>query len=819
MSLFIKLLKVCFVGFISVSVIVAIMIGLVYLYVTPQLPSVESLKDIQLQTPLRVYSREGDLIAEYGEKRRIPLTYGEIPQQMVNAFLAAEDDRFFEHPGVDYQGILRAVISLALTGERAQGGSTITMQVARNFFLSPEKSYIRKIKEIFLALNIENTLSKQEILALYLNKIYLGKRAYGVGAAAQIYYNKTVSELSISQIAMIAGLPKAPSTYNPVNNPARATIRRDYVLGRMLELDMISQTEYEEGLNTDIEAKRYAPNVTLSAIYIAEMARAELFEQYGEEAYTGGYNIYTTLESAKQKAAVEAVQDGILNYERRHGYRGAEGTLPLELLSQPEAVAELLASMDKVGALVPAVVTKISENKDKALITLADQQIELTIEEVKWARQYKGVDSLGASPKTVADVLAEGDIIRVMQTEEGWQLAQIPAVSSALVSMRSADGAILALTGGFDYFSSKFNRATQALRQPGSSFKPFIYSAALHEGYTPASVVNDAPIVFENRATKDTWRPHNYSGKFFGPTRLRVALTTSRNMVSIRLLRDIGQNTALKQIGKFGFDTEKLPNNLTLALGSGAVTPLQLASGYVVFSNGGFKVEPYFIDRIEDSAGEIVFQANPARVCDAECERIRADVSLHQQELVELGLGDTAVEPAPIQAAPRVISPVNIYQMDSMLKDVIRFGTGKKALALGRRDLAGKTGTTNDQRDAWFAGYNPNIATVVWTGFDNHGKLGRRETGGAASLPIWIDYMKVALADLPEVMRPLPEDMLVLKVNPDNGLLVDQNSGFGLEEAFHIDNIPGQDRTFRIPGRVSNTDSLPGTQTVPEQIF
>lgn len=819
MSLFIKLLKVGFVGFMAVSVVVAVLIGLAYLYFTPQLPSVESLKDIQLQTPLRVYSHDGDLIAEYGEKRRIPLTYGEIPQQMVNAFLAAEDDRFFEHPGVDYQGILRAVISLALTGERAQGGSTITMQLARNFFLTPEKSYIRKTKEIFLALNIEKTLTKQEILALYLNKIYLGKRAYGVGAAAQIYYNKTVSDLSISQIAMIAGLPKAPSTYNPVNNPERALIRRNYVLGRMLELNMITQAEYEFGLNTEIEAKRYAPNVTLNAPYVAEMVRAEMVKQYGEEAYTHGYNVYTTLDSSKQAAAVKAVKSGIINYDRRHGYRGVEGTLPLEQLSQPEAVANLLASMNSVGLLMPAVVTKINEEKDKALITLADQQIELTTTDLKWARQYKGVDSLGPRPKTVTDVLAEGDIIRVIQTEEGWQLAQIPAVSSALVSVKSEDGAILALTGGFDYFASKFNRATQALRQPGSSFKPFIYSAALHEGYTPASVVNDAPIVFEDRATKDTWRPHNYSGKFFGPTRLRAALTTSRNMVSIRLLRDIGRNTALKHVGKFGFDIDKLPKNLTLALGSGAVTPLQLVSGYAIFSNGGYKVEPYFLDRIEDSSGEVVFQANPVRVCDEECARISADISLHEQELTELGLGDVSVEKAPMQPASRVISEDNVYQMDSMLRDVIRLGTGKKALALGRNDIAGKTGTTNDQRDAWFAGFNPSIATVVWTGFDNHDKLGRRETGGAASLPTWIEYMRVALADQPEVIRPLPEDMVVLKVNPDNGLLVNQETGFGIEEAFHIDNIPGQDRTFRVPGRVSNTGSQPGTQTVPEQIF
>lgn len=817
MSLYLKLFRLGFIGFIAMSVVAIAIAATGYLVFASELPPVESLKDVRLQTPLKIYSREGELIGEFGEQRRIPLTYEEIPQQMLEAFLAAEDDRFFDHPGVDYQGLIRAGINLLLTGEKAQGGSTITMQLARNFFLSPERKYTRKIKEILLALRIEKTLTKNEILALYLNKIYLGKGAYGVGAAAQIYYNKDVTELNLAEIAMIAGLPKAPSNFNPINNPERALIRRDYVLGRMYELDMIDETQYQLGLEHPIEAKSYRVQVELEAPFVSEMVRAKMVEQYGEDAYTLGFKVFTTIESDKQRAAVGAVEKGVLDYDRRHGFRGAEGRIPLDQVTQAEAVAELVASMASVSDLQPGIVTQVED--ELATIVLADVEIQLTLEDVVWARTYKSVNSMGPKPKTMQDVLNLGDIVRVIETEDGWQLSQIPTVSSALVSLRSEDGAVLALTGGFDFYTSKFNRVTQAMRQPGSAFKPFIYSAALDAGFTPASIVNDAPVVFEDKSTQDTWRPHNYSGKFFGPTRLRAALTKSRNLVSIRLLRDIGRSFALEHVDKFGFDAEKLPTDLTLALGSGAMTPLKLASGYAIFANGGYKVEPYFIERIEDSNGEILFSENPARVCDEECARLAAEISLHAEEFAELGFPDPASDSdIGINSAPRVISEANIYQMDSMLKDVIRLGTGRKALVLERKDLAGKTGTTNEQRDAWFAGYQPEVVTVVWMGFDQHKPLGRRETGGVAALPIWINYMRGALADVPQVDRPLPEDMMVLKINPENGLLVDQESAFGLEEVFHIDNIPAVDRNFGIPDKFNPaTPSRP--QELPEQIF
>ncbi len=818
MSLYLKLFRLGFIGFIVMSVAVLAIVTTAYLIYSPQLPEVESLKDVKLQTPLKVYSREGMLIGLFGEKRRIPLKFEELPQSMVDAFLAAEDDRFFEHPGVDYQGLLRAGINLVLTGQKAQGGSTITMQLARNFFLTPERTYTRKFKEILLAIKIEETLSKEEILELYLNKIYLGQRAYGVGAASEVYFGKSVSELSVDQIAMIAGLPKAPSKFNPISNLERARVRRDYVLGRMQDLDMISDEEYEIALAAPVESKRYTANIEVNAAYIGEMVRSKMVELYGEEAYSAGYHVYTTLEAAKQRAAVDAVQSGILAYDLRHGYRGPEGSIPVDKLTDTNVVAELVDKMPNVGDLFPGVVTEISEHA--AVVSLAKEIIQIDLAGVLWAKQYKSQNSMGATPKSVSDVLKPGDIIRVQSTAKGWQLRQIPLVSSALVSLRSEDGAIAALTGGFDYYSSKFNRAIQAMRQPGSSFKPFIYSAALDAGFTPASIINDAPVVFEDRATEDSWRPHNYSGKFYGPTRLRVALTKSRNMVSIRLLRDIGRTLAREHAGKFGFDVEKLPKDLTLALGSGAVTPMRLANAYTVFANGGYKVEPYFIERIEGPDNETLYMANPLRVCDDECARLAADISMHSEELAELGLGESiGTENIELRPAPRVISEHNAYQMDSMLKDVIKLGTGRKALVLNRKDIVGKTGTTNDQHDAWFAGYQPNIATVVWLGFDEHKPLGRGEVGGVAALPIWIDYMRVALQGEPNIERPLPEDMVKLKINPETGLIVDQENGLGVDEIFHIDQIPGLDFNVSAPIKVDQYDTEQTTENLPEQLF
>ncbi|MFK8028028.1 MAG: penicillin-binding protein 1A [Gammaproteobacteria bacterium] len=821
MSLNIKLFKLGFIGLIVMSVAVVAILTTAYLIYSPQLPPVDTLRDVKLQTPLKVYSREGKLIALFGEKRRIPLTYQELPQSMIDAFLAAEDDRFFEHPGVDYQGLLRAAINLAITGQKAQGGSTITMQLARNFFLTPERTYTRKIKEIMLALRIEDELTKQEILELYLNKIYLGQRAYGVGAAAEVYYGKSASELSLEQVAMIAGLPKAPSRFNPISNVKRATVRRDYVLGRMLELDKISKIEYEAAIATPVEAKRYAVKLEVEAPYIGEMVRAHMTNLYGDEAYSEGYSVYTTIEASKQQAAVDAVRGGILAYDLRHGYRGPEGSIPVDKLAELDVVAELVENMQSVGGLQPGVVTEIDEKS--AIVSLAKEIIQLDLEGVKWARTYKSQNSLGPKITKMTDVLKAGDIIRVIDTAKGWQLRQIPNASSALVSLRPDDGSITALMGGFDFYASKFNRATQAKRQPGSSFKPFVYSAAIEAGFTPASVINDAPVVFEDAATENSWRPQNYSGKFFGPTRMRLALTKSRNMVSIRLLRDIGRKYTREHAGKFGFDTNTLPKDLTLALGSGAVTPLTLANAYAVLANGGYQVDSYFIDRIEGPDEEVVFSANPARVCNDECARLATEISMHAEEMAELGLGEPiSAENTEIRAAPRVISEVNAYQIDSMLKDVIKFGTGRRALALNRKDIAGKTGTTNDQHDAWFAGYHPNAATVVWLGFDENKPLGRGEVGGVAALPVWVDFMRVALQGEPTIERPLPADMVMLKVDPQTGSIVDQDSGYGIEEAFHIDQVPSLEfvspRSINVEHGNSGENQGP-TVNLPEQLF
>ncbi|MEM8843693.1 MAG: penicillin-binding protein 1A [Pseudomonadota bacterium] len=803
------------------SVVAVAIIGITYLIYSPQLPTVESLRDVQLQTPLKVYSREGKLIALYGNQRRVPLQYNEIPTELVNAFLAAEDDRFFEHPGVDYQGLLRAGINLVMTGQKAQGGSTITMQVARNFFLTPERTYTRKIKEIFLSFKIEDTLSKQEILALYLNKIYLGQRAYGVGAASEVYFGKDVSELSIPEVAMIAGLPKAPSRFNPVSNIQRATVRRDYVLGRMFKLDMITAEEYEEALLTPVESKRYAVNIEVDASYVGEMVRAYMFDLYGEEAYTAGYNVYTTIEADQQVAAVEAIQKGIDDYDLRHGYRGPEGTISADQLEDTEILNEQLGQIPNVADLLPGVVIEV--NDEEAQVALEDKIINLNLESVEWASKYSTHNSKGPKPKLVTQVLKVGDVIRVTETKDGWQLRQIPDVSSAIVSLDPDDGAITALVGGYDYFSSKFNRVMQANRQPGSSFKPFIYSAALEAGFTPATTINDAPVVFENQEQGESWRPNNYSGKFFGPTRMRLALTKSRNMVSIRLLRDIGRKFAREHASKFGFEVDTLPKDLTLALGSATVTPLKLAEAYSVLANGGYKVDPYFISRIEGPGSELLFIENPVRVCDQECQRLAFEISLHNEELEELGLTQNqGLENQEIRSAPRVISESNVYQMNSMLSDVIQFGTGRRAKVLNRSDIAGKTGTTNEQRDAWFAGYHPTSVTVVWVGFDNHEPLGRNEAGSVAALPIWIDFMKVALKNAPYYESALPEGMVVMKVHPDTGLIVDDLDPSGIEEAFLVEQLPGMSWT-------SPTSTQPilqpeayiegSSEALPEQLF
>ena len=813
------------------SVVAIIGSFIIYSNLAPQLPSVDSLKEVQLQTPLKVYSREGDLLAVYGEKRRKPLRYEQVPDLLVQAFLCAEDDRFFEHPGVDYQGIVRAAFNLIRTGQKTQGGSTITMQVARNFFLTNERTYERKLKEIMLALRIEQTLTKEEILELYLNKIYLGHRSYGVGAAAELYYGRSLEELSLAELAMIAGLPKAPSKFNPLTNPYRALERRNYVLGRMVELDRISPELGEEMKKEPLTAQRFVPIVEVEAPYVGEMVRAQMYAQYGEAAYSSGLSVYTTLESRRQRAASEALRKGLEGYDVRHGYRGAEGSVPEEQLLDQEVLGVLLNKMTTIGGLVPGVVVEVSA--EDATVLTAKLKISLDLEAVAWAKPYKNENSVGKSPSKVSDVLQRGDIIRLRQKEDGmWLLSQVPDVAGALVSVRPQDGSIAALAGGFDFYYSKFNRATQAKRQPGSAFKPFVYSAALEAGYTPATIVNDAPVVMQDQSIEDTWRPNNYSGRFHGPTRLRAALTQSRNMVSIRVLREIGRKHALKHIEKFGFDANELPRDLTLALGSGSVTPLELASAYGIFANGGYRVEPYFIERVEDARGEILFRVGELQLCERDCDEESLNIEENgvngaETESVDtLIVATTDIEPQPTEniapfvptprIAKRVLSQANAYQMDSMMKDVIRYGTGKRALALKRSDIAGKTGTTNEQHDAWFSGYQPNLVTTVWVGFDQLRPLGRREAGGIAALPIWVDYMREALQTEPIVNNALPQGMVTLRIDPQTGLLVDQSSSGGMPETFRIDHVPGMsyggyasDQSYGTPGTSASDSGVP----------
>jgi penicillin-binding protein 1A len=767
-----KLLKILF-KFLLFFLLAAGCLGLaggayLYLRLSPELPSIELLKDVRLQVPLRIYTHDSKLLAEYGEKRRIPLAYKEIPHTIRDAFLAAEDARFFEHPGVDYQGLLRAAGQLMLTGQRRQGGSTITMQVARNFFLSREKTYTRKLKEILLSLRIEQELSKEEILELYLNKIYLGNRAYGIGAAAQVYYGRAVGELELPQIAMIAGLPKAPSTTNPLANPQRALQRRDYVLERMRQLDFITESQYQQAKAASMSASLHRAAVELSAPYVAEMVRAEMVGRYGEDAYTRGLVIHTTLDSRLQSAAQRALRGALQGYDKRHGYRGVAGHRELQSDQGREHWRDWLAQLPPVAGLVGALVL---EAKDKAARLLLQDGSEVVLDwaGLAWARVYKSVHWQGPALKQATDVLTPGDLVYLyqdLQEDAGkeprhyWRLAQIPAVEGALVSLNPNDGAIQALVGGNDYYRSKFNRVTQAKRQPGSGFKAVIYSAALEFGYTPASLINDAPLVVQDASLEGDWRPENYSGKWFGPTRLRVALYKSRNLVSIRLLRNMGVDFALRHAQRFGFDDNSLPRNLSLALGSGEVTPLQMARAYAVLANGGYRVEPYFIDRIEDVHDGVLFQAKPWTVCSS-CP----DILLYQQA----DDGALTLAEGPFEHAPRVLSAQNQYIMTSMMKDVIQLGTARKARALGRSDLAGKTGTTNDQRDGWFNGFNRDVVTIAWVGFDSYQPLGRGEVGGKVALPAWMDYMKVALEGMPERAWDLPPDIVSVRIDPQTG--------------------------------------------------
>jgi penicillin-binding protein 1A len=762
-----------------------------YYYLAPGLPDVASLRDIRLQVPLRIYSRDGRLLAQIGEQRRTPVRFEDIPKSVVNAFLAAEDDRFFTHGGIDTVGLIRAAIVSGITGEARQGGSTITMQLARNVFLTPEKNLRRKLREIILSLRMEQEFSKQEILTLYLNKIFLGERAYGVGAAAEVYYGKPLSELSLGQIATIAGLPKAPSTLNPVTNPERAQQRRAYVLRRMLEKGFITPAQHDAAVAEPIETTEHGLRVEVDAPYVAEMVRAQLADTYGDDLYTAGYRIYTSVDSRLQRTADWAVRAALLEYDRRHGWRGATGHTDRLPASAAEAM-QMLDAFPEVGGLIPSVVMTV-EARSASVYGRNGRRYTLPWESgLSWARRN------GSAPRQASDILSAGDVVYVLPTREGGGLlAQVPQAQGAFVALDPQDGAISALVGGFDYYSSKFNRVVQARRQPGSSFKPFIYSGALEQGFTPATMVLDAPIVIEGSGLEGLWRPENDSRHFYGPTRLRDALARSRNLVSIRILRTLGVDYAVDYAQRFGFEPAELPHNLTVALGTAQLTPLEMARGYAVFANGGFRVTPYLIDRVEDAYGKVVMVAQPAVAC-LECDSA-VEPPLPLPPGVTSPDPESTESPAPQpprsgtgrHLAPRVISPANAFLMTDLMRDVIRKGTARRALALKRDDIAGKTGTTNDRRDTWFSGFNADIVATAWVGFDQERSLGPNEEGGHTALPIWVYFMGEALAGKPEHRLPQPEGIVTARISPTTGAIARPNDPEAIFEFFLAGRLPG----------------------------
>lgn len=784
-----------------------------FLYLSPSLPSVESLRSIQLQIPLRVYSSDAKLIAEFGEMRRSPIAFAEIPQDFIGALLSAEDDNFANHYGVDLTSLLRAATQILRSGHIQTGGSTITMQVAKNFFLTSERSFSRKTNEILLALQIERELSKDEILELYVNKIYLGHRAYGIEAAAQVYYGKSINELSLAQLAMIAGLPKAPSRFNPLTNPERAKERRDWILGRMHMLGRIDRQRYESAVSEPNSASYHGPTPELAAPYVAEMARAEMVGRYGSDAYTEGFNVFTTVPSDLQTAANTAVREGLIAYDQRHGYRGPESRLPG--MTQETWLSEL-AKQSSLGGLEPAIVTQV-ESSGILVLLRSGKEEAITWDSMKWARPFLNTNSLGPRPQQPADVVQIGDLVRVQRQEDGsLRFTQLPLAQSALVSLDPHSGAIRALVGGFSFEQSNYNRAVQAKRQPGSSFKPFVYSAALDSGYTAASLVNDAPIVFQEAGMSEAWRPKNDNNTFLGPIRLREALYKSRNLVSIRLLQAIGIDYALNYVSQFGFNKQELPPNLSLALGTANLTPMEIATGWTVFANGGYKTQPYLIERIDNRSGETLFIANPPSTPKA----IKSPIpELEEDDAVVNAVADV-VQPPPTEPAiaPRVIDERTAYIMTSMLQDVIKRGTGRRAMALGRDDLAGKTGTTNESKDSWFSGYNGDYVTTVWAGFDQPESLGRNEYGGTVALPIWMSYMSTALKDRPSHLPAEPEGILTLRIDPYSGRAALPGTPDAYFELFKSEDSPPPmselDPALGIPG-----SPLPADEVAPFDLF
>ncbi|MGH8219184.1 MAG: penicillin-binding protein 1A [Steroidobacteraceae bacterium] len=860
-----------------------------YVYLEPALPSVATMRSVELQVPLRVYSRDGDLIAQFGEERRIPMRYAEIPQIVKDAFLAAEDDRFFQHHGFDYLGLLRAITVDLTSGQlKAQGASTITQQAARNMFLTLDKTWRRKLEEAFLTYRMEHAFSKQQIFGLYLNVIFFGERAYGVAAAAQTYFGKPLDELSIAQVATLAGLPQLPSRYDPIIDPHLAQARRSYVLRRMRELGYISAAQAAAANAEPINASEHGPPYEVEAAYVGEMVRQEMLRRFGPRAETAGYEVYTTIDSRLQAAADRAVHSGLIDYDKRYGYRGPSGHVDVAASPEAEDLEDALERYPSVGPLEPAVVVAVEDRSARVYVKGGGFET-LGWDGLAWARAARNGSSPGPAPKSAADVIAHGDVIYVADRgdldpsmaegaratvtqggsqspseDAGLELAQVPQAQAALVALDPTDGGIAALIGGFDFFTNNYNRAVQARRQPGSGFKPFLYSAALDDGFTPASMLLDAPIVIDDPALEQVWRPENSHRDFRGPTRMREALIWSRNLASIRLLRQMGIKYASDYAARFGFPREDMPQNLTLALGTLGVTPLELASAYATFANGGFRIDPYLLDKIMDHDGKVLWQAAP-RLASVLCESPPSPTGAQPgartpaaQPAALPTAAPTAASPAPPTApqaaaadpsrtatldlpqgasatdmlaaadairggpcalpasrlAPRVISPQNDWLMTDMMADVIKHGTGQRALALHRSDLAGKTGTTNDSRDAWFNGYTPALVTTVWVGYDQERSLGETEEGARTALPIWVDFMHDALQGVPELSRPMPNGLVTLRISPDTGMLASAENPNAILETFMVNHLPTGAAATSDAAQPSPTESTTGSDSL-----
>ncbi len=819
-----------------------------YYYVKPELPDVATLRDVKLQTPMQVFSQDGKLISQFGEKRRNPVTYDEIPRHLVEALIATEDSRFYEHPGIDPIGITRAALVVAMSGSAKQGASTITQQLARNFFLSNEKKIMRKIKEIFIAIHIEQLLSKEEIMELYVNKIFLGHRSYGFGAAARVYFGKDLPELTLSEIATLAGMPKAPSTMNPIYSIERATHRRNVVLRRMLDEKYITQAEFDEARSETLISKYHGAEIELSAPYVAEVARAWMVERYGEAAYTSGMKVYTTVDSKLQKAANQAAIKNLLGYDERHGYRGAEKVLWQTAQSawDQEQIVKHLKSQPTYGDLVPAVVTAVDSKSAQIWVK---NQGEGTIEwqGMNWARKFLTDNRQGPAPSQAKEILAVGEQVWVRHeaitgdevseepTEEAttdtetpveWRLSQVPNANTAFVAMNPNNGAVLSMVGGFNFVHNKFNRATQSIRQVGSGIKPFIYSAAIDKGLTLASLINDAPINQWDKSQGTAWRPKNSPPTYVGPTRLRIGLAQSKNVMAVRVLREVGLDDTRNYLTRFGFDIDEVPRSETIALGAGSLTPMKVAQGYSVFANGGYYVEPFYISRIETPFGDTEFEATPKVVCKDNCDHKVATDPM-ADEFAEQDVD------AKVQYAPQVISEQNAFLVREMMYSNIWGGgdwsagtgwngTGWRAQPLKRRDIGGKTGTTNDSKDTWYSGYGPGMVATVWVGFDNHNRnLGRTkansnlgksqitgaEAGAKTAEPAWVDFMGTALAGVPAERKEIPENIVRVRIDRETGLLTNKFDSSSMFEYFEKGTEPTEYITERFNDDIYSTSS------------